>query len=228
PSRAGVVALALLNMTGAFTSISYLTKLSHEHHLHRFSGFMVLERLLILIVSTFGLIGAVYKRRALVKTYSAFLWGFFCAYILLDALTLAAVWPARKEFERGCYDWIEKNVDIDERKQPNWKHDAKQLCRDTYKPTLIAVIMLLGLVKFFELWTCMIVHKYKKQLDDEASENQELSLGAVPRIPALRGARVAPIAVVVAPPSYTDIEAEAPTKANDTKLVDDAIPGDAK
>ncbi|KAK0537949.1 hypothetical protein OC842_001456 [Tilletia horrida] len=178
-----------------------------------------LERLVVIVAATLGFIGAAYADRRLITIYSRTLWALFGLYFLLDALNIALFFPSRAELARRCLKHAHQILKRpDDQSQADWDRQLKEGCDLAWEPTLSLLCFGMAIIKLISLWTCMIAHRYRQQLDEKAREEEELGLGSLPPRAApprttnnaqrpLRGAIAPPVmpALPVLPP-YSDDE----------------------
>ncbi|KAE8265895.1 hypothetical protein A4X09_0g6455 [Tilletia walkeri] len=211
PTRAGVLILSILNLLGASASGSLMSNgmFGEPHNLNPIVKLLFCERVITVILSSVGFIGAAYGDRRLIKFYSRALWAIFGVYLIVDAVNLAITFPTRSAFEPECRKQTMEHIDRPEGKSKDeWKENVAEFCRVAYQPALAAICALIFFVKLIQLWTCMIVYHYRLQLDEQAREDQSLDLTSIPGARTHRRAFRSSVYNVPAPtepPAYRDV-----------------------
>jgi len=158
PARAGVVILSLFGFLGgsAMTAFAIIQlKRSPGTTGNKVSlTIEIVVYILLAILSVIGLIGAISRKLAFVRSY---FWMVFLHLLLSIGLGIYAI----------VHNFKEAPVYIDECVSDSEDPSVLQSCQDgskLFKGVMIAVFVIVWLL---EIWACSIVHSYSKQLVDE-------------------------------------------------------------
>jgi hypothetical protein len=127
---------------------------------------------LIALCSLFGFIGAIIRKRAFVKTYSAMLWFFWGANLGISVTVIVALslTSTRDKLSQLCDKIPEETLEHN----PDAIQDCKDwIARFRQAKTLIPFIILTVLSLLWHLYGCIIVSRYVKQLEQEQGFNRD-------------------------------------------------------
>ncbi|KAK0521036.1 hypothetical protein OC835_007017 [Tilletia horrida] len=104
-----------------------------------------------------GLVGALIRNRRLVGLYSFALWILFVAGLVLGSLAIWVGYRDKAAWVQACID-NSSGVDLED------------MCAKAWKPALIITIIVFAVIKLIQAYLCVIVTRYKHQLDAEHTE----------------------------------------------------------
>ncbi|CAD6884478.1 unnamed protein product [Tilletia controversa] len=205
PTRAGVIILSIFNLLTASTVASAFANHPNSKLIQQL---LLCEKIATVLISTAGFIGAAYTDRRLITFYSRALWVVFGLYLFIDTIKAVQSFPTRPDFESSCRSKMSEIVNRPEDKsEAEWQEDIKALCQVAYNPMIVGLSSMLACVKVIEFWTCMVVYRYRLQLDEQAREDEGVDLTPIPGAAARRTLRgtLFRAPTLSAPPSYKDI-----------------------
>jgi len=155
PVRVGVVFLSLLGtLGGAAMAVFAIIQMKHSPGTTGNKVALVIQiviYILLAIVSVFGLIGAILRKRSFVRSY---LWMVFLHLLLSIGLGIYAI----------VHNFQDASKYIDECASGSDDPDVLKSCQDgskLFKGIMIAVFIFVWLL---EIWACRIVNSYSNQL----------------------------------------------------------------
>ncbi|KAG6920110.1 hypothetical protein DXG01_010178 [Tephrocybe rancida] len=158
PTRFGVVIIALIGLLGGG-----LIAIAGAINAHQISGSKVSIGIsitvyaLLAILSLVGLIGAIARKLALVRLYFVFL---FVHLLFSISFGIYAIWRVFKDsgaFKKDC---------LLAHAAPSIKNPAG-ICNDGLKVIKGVTVTVFIIFWLFEIWGCVIVNNYSRQLADE-------------------------------------------------------------
>ncbi|KAJ3572399.1 hypothetical protein NP233_g3112 [Leucocoprinus birnbaumii] len=163
PVRAGVITLAIIGLIGgtgvAAIGCLNLVNLPPTQGNRIANGIQVGLYIVLALVSLFGLIGAIMRKRSLINLYFAILVGHLLFSFALGVYGMYRVFKDSPEYMEKC-----QNDSSDDKV-------FMKICREgdlLVKGIVVGVSIIAWLL---EIWACVIVFNYSKQLEEE--ENVE-------------------------------------------------------
>jgi len=155
PSRAGVVVFALLGVFfgSLITGFSCLRMKNTDGS----KTSLIIEAIvfgILAFVSLMGLIGAFARRLGLIKFYFAMLLVHFIVSFAIGVYAVFKVFHDASGYVQSC---------VGDHGGP----DSSKVCTDADSITKAIVICMFMLLWFFEIWGCVIVSSYARQLREE-------------------------------------------------------------
>jgi len=158
PVRAGVVIIALFGLLGGGT-----LAIAGALQAHRIDGSKVSIAIsitvygLLALVSALGLVGAIGRKVALVKMYFGMLLAHLIFSIGIGSFAIYRVFNDAVGFHDECM----------RSETASQVEDPGKLCTDGAKVLKGLTVALFIIFWLFEIWGCVIVGNYSKQLEDE-------------------------------------------------------------
>ncbi|KAF8602121.1 hypothetical protein BDV93DRAFT_524310 [Ceratobasidium sp. AG-I] len=122
------------------------------------------------IAALLGLIGAIGRKRALVATYSTFMWFHLAAQVAVSAFFIYALFQNSDQLVSQCKEQVTKVNDAGKAADPNFQNvNPDDACQVFTKWGRTGAIIALVVTLFIELYCCFIVSRYVSQLTDEQS-----------------------------------------------------------
>jgi hypothetical protein len=164
PVRVGVVFLALVGALGGLAMTAFaIIQIKHSPGTTGNKVALVVQiviYILLAIVSVFGLIGAISRKRSFVRSY---LWMVFVHLLLSIGLGIYAI----------VHNFKDAPKYIDECASGSDDPSVLKSCQDgskLFKGIMIAVFIFVWLL---EIWACSIVNSYSNQLREEEVKDSE-------------------------------------------------------
>jgi len=158
PVRAGVITLAIIGLIGGvgLTALGgiALTQTTITDANRITSGIQIAVYVILAVVSLLGLIGAIGKKRGLINLYFAILIGHLLFSFALGVYAMYRTFKDSPEYMHQCHGGSEDASVI-------------KVCREgdmLMKGIVVSVSLVAWLL---EIWACVIVFNYSKQLSEE-------------------------------------------------------------
>jgi len=160
PVRAGVIIIAIIGMVGG-GALAVIGGLQADRMTGRKVSIAISITVyaLLAILSVLGFIGAVARRLHLIKIYFGMLLAHLIFSIAIGGFALFRVFRDSSSYLRDCLQSQAASV----------SQNPSKTCKDGIKIVKGVTVTLFIVLWLFEIWGCIIVSNYSKQLAEEKS-----------------------------------------------------------